>query len=113
MGCQVLSHILQMVYITCLAILLYFSPVRLHNPIYESFRTLHCPLLCVSIERPLSLLGCLAPLPGISQEAQAGVEQLFIHLILLYFFIYFALAIVKSCVSLSGAGWVQAGASPC
>lgn len=46
----------------------------------------------------------MAPLPGISQEAQAGVEQLFIHLILLYFFLYFALAIVKSCVSLSG-GW--------
>lgn len=110
-GCQVFSHILQMVYITCLAILLYFFLSSCIIPIYESFRKLPSPLLPVSILRPLSLLGCLASLPGISQEAQAGVEQLLIHSLLLYFFDYFLLAIIKSCVSLSGAEWVQAGAS--
>lgn len=70
----------------------------------------HC---YISTLHPLSLFECLTSLPGISEEAQAGVEQLFIHSLLLYFFNYFALAIIKSCVSLSGAGWVQVGASPC
>lgn len=37
-------------------------------------------------------------------EAQAGVEKLFIHSLLLHFFDYFVLAIIKSCVTSQGQG---------
>lgn len=98
-------------------IIIFFPLVQLYNPnlwkLWEvAFPTVSCLYVTASE---------LVRVPGISQEAQAGVEQLFTHSLFPYFLDYFVLssvssfvfAITKSCASPSGAGWVQAAASPC
>lgn len=119
MGCQVLSHFLKMVYITCLAILLYFFfPSSYIILTYESIRKLHSPLLCeclyIMASELLRML-CLAPLPAVSQEAQADVEQLFIHFFffLNLFILNFFLPSSEAVSAPPGVGWVQASACPC
>lgn len=49
---------------------------------------------------------CSAPLPAVSQEAQADVEQLFIHFFFFFKFIYFKFffTIIRGCVSPSRSG---------
>lgn len=81
MGCQVLYHFLKMVYITCLAILLYFFPSSYIILIYENIRKLHFPLLperlyIVTTELVRMLSSSASRLPGSSGRCGTALYTL-------------------------------------